>query len=398
MKRKRKLLFLVVSLFLVLSAVSSYAKVVGFYNQQTNRTEYYSDYDKDETFTSRTEAEKYDKQLKKEYDDEDIENEDIDSSSDEEKSGDGFFGFEFPDIGKMIQDWIINSIKDIFVGMTKQKNEPDGLTPNGMFLNNVLHLENHLPIMGNYYTALSVYLKSIALSVVILYVLWYGFKVYILWKDGNPEENPKELLVRLFVATAFILCGEEILTIATSFVSSVINKIMSISSSTSGGSLLDQFERIMTIIGILGIIFEILYFVEYWKMMLNTMKLGIEFFILKLIMPLPCVNIISPNSNTWNAYVSTLIKAYAGICLNVLLLSIGVKIHDTGAGGAFCGLWASAFLSLANKSKEMLGQFIVGSTSHASAGSAMGVAGQVVNVGRHIVQGIATSGTGAATP
>ena len=132
--------------------------------------------------------------------------------------------------------------------------------------------------------------------------------------------------------------------------------------------------------------------------MLYTIILGIEFYVLRLIMPLPCVNIVNPQASTWNAYVATLIKAYAGLCLNVLLLSIGVKIHDTGAGGASCGLWAAAFLFSANKSKEMLSQFIVSSHSNVSGSSVMGIAGQAITIGRKVAQGVATGGAGAAGP
>lgn len=377
MKRKRKLLFLVVSLFLVLSAVSSYAKVVGFYNQQTNRTEYYSDYDKEQTFTNRQDAYEYDNELKEEND---INND----AEDEDSEEDGGF-FKFPDIGKMIQDWLLNTFKSIAENTVNPNSETSGLRPDGMFLNNVINLEKHLPILGRFYETLSIYFKSIALSVVILYALWYGFKVYVLWKDGNPEENPKELLVRLFIATAFILCGEEILTIATSFVSSVINKIINISNETSGGSIIDMLIKNVSFGILIPIIFEAIYFFQYWKMMLNTVMLGIEFYVLKLIMPLTCVNLVSPQANTWNAYVSTLIKASTGICLNVLLLSIGVKIHDTSAGNIFCGLWASAFLITANKSKELLNQFIVGTHNNMSGSSVMGTAGQIINIGKTII-------------
>ena len=376
MKRKRKLLILVVSLFLVLSAVSSYAKVVGFYNQQTNRTEYYSDYDKDETFTSRTEAEKYDKQLKKEYDDEDIENEDIDSSSDEEKSGGGFFGFEFPNIWEMLQNWIDEKLKSITDAINKF------FAPDQMFLKNVLYPENNITVLKNYYSSLSVYIKSIALSVVLLSALWYGFKVYILWKDGSPDENPTEIVIRFALAVALILSCDEIISLATTFVSSVIGKILSVGggSASSGGGR-DLFKEGGLI---LFIIFEIVYYIQYWKMMLSTIKMGIELFILRLGTPLACVNIINPQANIWNAYISTFIKNYLGICLNVMLMSIGIMIHDNGGGGDWSGLWACSFLSLANGSKELLNQFIVSSHNNVSGSHVMGTAGQIITIAKTI--------------
>ena len=403
MKKKRRLMVLLLFLFVVISINASYAKVVGFFNQSTNRTEYYSSYDRDETFTDRDEAEEYDNELRAEREEENDTTEDeSDTNNDKEDKG-----VKSPDIGKMIQEWIVKLAVNV-AKSTKGSadNHTDGLSPNGMFLNNVLHLETHLPILGSYYTTLSAYIKSIAMSIIVLYALWYGFKVYVLWKDGSPDENPKEIIVRFMLASAFILSGDEMLHIATTFVASIINKIMNIGGSIQGGTVLDFISRIGAVaipgagIGftVILLVFEIVYFFQYWKMMLHTVMLGIEFFVLRLIMPLPCVNIVNPQANTWSAYVTTLIKTYAGICLNILLLSIGVKIHDTSAGGQWCGLYACAFLITANKSKELLNQFIVGSQSGVSGSSVMGTAGQIITIGKQVFKGAVTGGAGAALP
>lgn len=403
MKKKRRLMVVLLFLFVVISINASYAKVVGFFNQSTNRTEYYSSYDRDETFTDRDEAEEYDNELRAERE-ENNNNDDTNEDTDSKEDGGGFLGIKFPDIGKMIQDWIIKMAANV-AESTTSNNSASGLSPDGMFLNNVLHLETHLPILGSYYTTLSAYIKSIAMSIIVLYALWYGFKVYVLWKDGSPDENPKEIIVRFMLASAFILSGDEMLHIATTFVASIINKIMNIGGSIQGGTVLDFMSRIGMNglshnlgITVMFLILEIVYFFQYWKMMIHTVMLGIEFYVLRLIMPLPCVNLVNPQSNTWSAYVTTLIKAYAGICLNILLLSIGVKIHDTSAGGQWCGLYACAFLITANKSKELLNQFIVGSQSGVSGSSVMGTAGQIITIGKQVFKGAVTGGAGAALP
>lgn len=323
---------------------------------------------------------------------------DEDYEEDEDSEGGGLFNF---DLGKMIEGWVQNKIKE-----TSEFAFGDGIKIDGMFLKNVIYPEKNITILGKYYTEFSKFIKSIAMSVIILYALWYGFKVYILWKDGNPEENPKEMGIRFISAMSIIMCYDEVLSIVSALISEIINKIMEIGSGISGGSIGSYFGAGLSVISIIGIIFSIIYWFQYWKMMFSTIKMGIELFILRLGVPLACINIVHPQGSTWNAYVLTFIKNYVGICLNVLLMQIGTKIFDSTAGGFFCAVWASAFLSLANGSKDLLNQFIVSSSNGINGQQVFNMGGTVVGYGARIAgtvarktaQGAVTGGAGAAAP
>lgn len=264
----------------------------------------------------------------------------------------------------------------------------------GMYLKNVIYPEKNIQMLSNIYNELSRYIKSIALSVIALYALWYGFKIYILWKDGNPEESPKELVVRIMIAVALILTGEEIINIASTFVSTVINRILNITGSATSTQA-SSFNLLNT--GIFYIILSLVYFFNYWKLMLGTLKMGIELYILRLGFPLACVNNINSHGNTWNMFITTLIKNYLGICVNVLLIGIGTRIYDTGTD-ALTVLWAVAFLSLANNSKELLNQFIVSSSNTDGNSAGMALRTLTMEIGRRAIRGAATGGAGALTP
>lgn len=323
------------------------------------------------------ELEKLEKQLEK------LQNEDEDS----ENSGNWWDVLNPLNFVKVIGEAIKNFFLDIFNKLS------DATSIDGMFLRNVIYPEKNITILDGIYKNLSRYIKSIAYSIVILYTLWYGFKIYILWKDGNPEESPKELIVRIFIVIALIATSDELLNIASTLMSSIINNILNITS-TSGepDSILDG---LLTAFNPIAWIFSIIYYFNYWKLMLGTLKMGIELYVLRLGFPLACINNINSHSNTWSAFVTTLIKNYLGICINVLLMGIGVRIKDSLSGGIMGLLWACAFLSLANNSKELLSQFIISSnnTDGNSAGQALKTI--TMEAGRRIAQGVATGGAGA---
>ena len=326
------------------------------------------------------------------YDNNDNDNEE--KNGDNEEKGGGWFNF---DLGKMIEDWVQNKIEE-----TSKFSIGDGIKIDGMFLKNVIYPEKNITILGKYYTEFSKFVKSIAMSVIILYTLWYGFKIYILWKDGNPEENPKEMAIRFISAMSIIMCYDEVLSIVSALVSEIINKIMEIGGGISGGTIGSATGTVLSVITIIGLIFAIIYWFQYWKMMFGTIKMGIELYVLRIGTPLACINIVHPQSNTWNAYILTFIKDYVGICLNVLLMQIGTKIFNSTSGGYFSALWAGAFLSLANGSKDLLNQFIVSSSNNMNAhsiGSVINYGSQVRNMlTKQAVKGAATGGAGVAIP
>lgn len=317
---------------------------------------------------------------------------DNDSDDDENENNGGLFNFN---IGEMLEEYINKKIEDF-------KKFGTGIKVDEMFLKNVIYPEDNISILKTFYNEFGKYVKSISLSVIILYLLWYGFKVYILWKDGNPEENPKELLIRFAIAIAYMMTYEELINIVNTLVSSIIKNLLSIGNNIGNSNIFERNEQGISVGIIVTIIFAIVYFFQYWKMMFGTIKMGIELYVLRIGTPLACINIVQPNGNTWNNYITTFIKDYLGICLNVMLMVIGTKIYDSGSGGIFSTLWASAFLSLANGSKDLLNQFIVSSSNNMNAHSI----GSVLNYGNQVkgmltkqaVKGAATGGAGAITP
>lgn len=362
-----KILFIFLTLFITTNVFfSAYASVKS--KTYDGEKVYYSSYNKETYFDTREEAKEYDEELKDDGS--------SDNSSESEKTK-----------ANVIDEFIKDKSNMIF-------SKPDfglGFTVDSMFLKNVLYLEEDQPYLKTISNSLSKYLKTIALSIIVLYALWCGFKIYILWKDGSPDENPKEMVTRIAVAIAFLLSFDEVLKITTEIVANVIRQILAILSTTSVPklTLIEQLGTLNPVDVFVGVICSIIYFYQYLKMIFNTLKMGVELYVLKLGLPLACVNLVSSHSNTWSSYITTILKDYAGICVNVLIMGIGCKIYDSSGSSGNRMLWAAAFLAFANGSKEILSQFITASRSNVSGGQVMGMAGQfgrtVGQIGKTIV-------------
>ena len=113
------------------------------------------------------------------YDEWEESDEDYEEDEDSEDSGGGgLFNF---DLGKMIVDaitgWIVEGIlkiTDFFLDLT----------------GSIIFPESSLNVLSSVYGNLYNLSLSIAMSLMLLMALYKCFNIYILWRDGNPEEIP----------------------------------------------------------------------------------------------------------------------------------------------------------------------------------------------------------------
>ena len=263
----------------------------------------------------------------------------------------GIFDWANFDLGKILIDtftsWVSNvvlSITDFFLNLT----------------DSIIFPERSLPVFSEVFDALYNISYCLTMSLILLMTLYNGFSIYILWKDGSPEENPFEIIIRYLCAIALVFCFKEIYYIAGSIVEDIIGHINSVLSIPHDTSSINVAEGIASfpVGAVCSIIFMIVYVVQLIKAMVSTMSKGIELFILRIGFPIACVDAVSPQASSFNSYVTSFVKAFFSVIVMKLLvsLSIAIFINNFNPLGL---VWSIASLVMVNKGSHLLNQFII---------------------------------------
>lgn len=251
-----------------------------------------------------------------------------------------------------------------------------------------LHPESEFSVFSVVYSGLYSLVLTLSLSLLILKTLLYGFNVYILWRNGSPEENPFEIIVRHLFAIGIMLSFQEIYTIVGNIAEEILNRINQIVSPGAGVNFVSVILNLLVGPGFLvAFIFIIVYFIEYVKAIITTAAKGIELFIFRIGAPLACVSATTPQAGVFNQYIMSIIKSILSIFIMVIALNLSITIIN--AKPNLTGLlWATASLKLVNRGSALLSQF----TTAPNQGGGGGMGGMLLQAGR-IALTTATTGS-----
>ena len=223
--------------------------------------------------------------------------------------------------------------------------------------------------LSTIYGMLNNTVRTISLSLIFLMALYKGFTTYVLWKDGNPEENPMEIIIRYMFAVAMIFSFNELFAIAAGIVNSlnvdISGGIKSINSSVFDmGDIKNIPQVIMTIILVIVLLKQSM------SAVFALIGKNIEILILRIGFPLACVSAITPQANGFKNYISSMLKAMLSIVImNVLIgLSIRILAEDMSLKNI---VWSIAVLQLVNHGGSIINS-IVSTGGSGNAGEALG--------------------------
>lgn len=199
-------------------------------------------------------------------------------------------------------------------------------------------------------------------------LLWKGWNVYVLWRQGDPDVAPAEMLIGAAQAIAVtVLMGIAyplLVTISTDLVDVVLQALpMSVPQGIEvlpddstvdillktlgqglGGTLLIAVVNL-----VLSIQFIILYFKLLWQ--------GAELFIWRLAVPIAAVGLVNSDGGAWNNYAMLLIKQTLFLMLEYFCMTLGMRI---AIGGEIIDvLLGIIFCSVAIGSSALLNQVLI---------------------------------------
>ena len=190
-------------------------------------------------------------------------------------------------------------------------------------------------------------------SLIVLKFLKKGFDIYVLWTDGDADEEPLLLLTNFFkalaIAVSFPVMYKWMASVVEDMSGQLLKAIGDATSSTwaawvagiSSGGLLTA---------IFGLVFIIVYFLLYFQFLMR----GLEILILRVGMPIACVGLVDNDKGVFKPYMTKFFQAMLTVIIQIALTKLGVglmlNMHI---------FWGIACMFLALRTPKFLQEFLV---------------------------------------
>ena len=191
------------------------------------------------------------------------------------------------------------------------------------------------------------------ISLIILKFLKKGFETYVLWSDGDADEEPLSLLINFFKALAVAISFPTLYGWLAQIISEMTTKLMgTIGDFTSAGweAWVAGIASLGLVTAIFALIFMITYFILYFQFLMR----GLENMILRVGMPLACVGLIDNDKGVFRPYLQKFFQSMLAVLIQICLSKLGIGLMLN-----MHVFWGVACMILAVKTPRFLQDFLI---------------------------------------
>ena len=190
-------------------------------------------------------------------------------------------------------------------------------------------------------------------SLIILKFLKKGFETYVLWSDGDADEEPIALLTNFFKAMAVAVCFPTMYGWLAGIVEEMSDKMLEaigLATAYDWAGWVSGISTLGLVTAIFGLVFVIVYFILYFQFLMR----GLEILILRVGMPLACVGLIDNDKGVFKPYMSKFFQSALSVIIQIALAKLGVGLMMN-----MHIFWGVACMILAVRTPKFLQDFII---------------------------------------
>jgi hypothetical protein len=190
-------------------------------------------------------------------------------------------------------------------------------------------------------------------SLIVLKFLKKGFETYVMWTDGDADEEPLYLLTNFFRALAVAICFPTLYGWLGSIVEDMTNKLVKaigVATNYDWQAWVNGISSMGIVTAIFGLIFIICYFMLYLQFLMR----GLEILILRIGVPLACVGLLDNDKGVFKAYLNKFFQSTLAVVIQILLAKLGVGLMLNQHV-----FWGVACMMLAIKTPRFLQDFLI---------------------------------------
>jgi len=196
-------------------------------------------------------------------------------------------------------------------------------------------------------------LFGFGVSLIVLKFLKKGFETYILWSDGDADEEPLSLLTNFFKALAVAVCFPTLYQWMAAIVEDMTDQLLAaLGAATNYGwqAWVNGISTMGLVTAIFGLIFIICYFMLYFQFLMR----GLEIFILRVGVPLACVGLLDNDKGVFKAYLNKFFQSMLAVVVQLVLSKLGVGLMLN-----MHVFWGLACMMLAIRTPRFLQDFLI---------------------------------------
>lgn len=278
----------------------------------------------------------------------------------------------------MVINWLYqNAIElagNFMIGLTNLV----GTSINNIFFD-IVELNNESPYVSNAMTFTMLFSTTLLGFMAAKQVL----DVYILEVNGDSDESPLNLLVRVSQALAVAMSSswifDTLLSFCKKFSKDLITSSETVDVSVSLNTSIVNASSDITLASGGIIVFMALLFVGYIVFTLVAAIRGGEVILMKILCPIFAVDLVTTSREKWNAFFSGYLSAFLFYSVQVFCFTMSLKYISFTTSGNIdnivrCGAW----LILAIKSPKILEKYAHTSGVSRAASSGMRLAAQML--------------------
>lgn len=193
------------------------------------------------------------------------------------------------------------------------------------------------------------YIYSVVVGLLVLKFLWKGFSIYVLWRDGDADNSPRDMLTGTLQAVVTVIAFPYLYNILADVTAEIAEKLMSFFGLAGSGLPTPELAGY----GLVELIILCVYFVLILVMYVRLLRKGFELLILRLGIPFACMGLIDSDYGIWKSYILTLFKTLFTSVIQIVLLSASFPVISM-----FHPLWGIAMICTAFATPALLQQFL----------------------------------------
>lgn len=230
-------------------------------------------------------------------------------------------------------------------------------------LDGMLHVE-HLAdsavssiITDGVITELYQFVYTLAWGLLILKFLFKGFEIYILWRDGDADASPQDMLIGSVEAVAVMLVFPflyDVMAEVTVWFATGLMDRMGLS--TWASFPLKNLEE-LTGLGIIFLLLMLVYLILLVVLIVKLIQRGFELLVMRLGVPISCLGLIDSDKGLFKGYIQTFYKAMFTSVIQIVLMSFSLRVIVTPSLlNLLCGI---AVITTAFATPMMMQQLLV---------------------------------------
>lgn len=181
------------------------------------------------------------------------------------------------------------------------------------------------------------YIHAFAAALIVLKFLYKGFTIYILWRDGDADSSPQDMLVGSIQAIVTVIAFPMIYNIISKVTVEFTNTILSLIRLPGGGQTISgggagEALALIPIVGmtLANIVVVLIYLVLFAVLYVKLLQRGFELLILRLGIPFACMGLLDSDYGVWRSYIQVLFKTLFTSVIQLVTLSVSLTMVATG--------------------------------------------------------------------